>query len=153
MFHNIWSVSALSSDFEDSMTLSVVIWIIGVCILWGRVYKNLCPARISASIMVANMWKNSSKNVESHNKILCETLHDFFLRRNGSYFLNKPRMYKSWTERYHTYQSPIEPLIGYLNSLLHWNLAANVWDPPSAETFHHAGKHWCQIFQHTSMCI
>jgi len=28
-----------------------------------RVYKNLCPATISASIMAANMWKNSLKNV------------------------------------------------------------------------------------------
>ena len=44
-----------------------------------RVYKNLCPARISASIMAANMWKNSLKNVESSkNKILYETLLDFF---------------------------------------------------------------------------
>jgi len=32
-----------------------------------RVYKNLCPAMISASIMAANMWKNSLKNVESDN--------------------------------------------------------------------------------------
>ena len=44
-----------------------------------RVYKNLCPATISASIIAANMWKNSSKNVESdNNKILYETLLDFF---------------------------------------------------------------------------
>jgi len=44
-----------------------------------RVYKNLCPAMISASIMTANMWKNSLKNVESgNNKILYETLLDFF---------------------------------------------------------------------------
>ena len=44
-----------------------------------RVYKNLCPATISASIMAANMWKNSLKNVESdNNKILYETLLDFF---------------------------------------------------------------------------
>jgi len=44
-----------------------------------RVYKNLCPATISASIMAANMWKNISKNVESdNNKILYETLLDFF---------------------------------------------------------------------------
>jgi len=36
-----------------------------------RVYKNLCPAMISASIMEANMWKNNLKNVESdNNKIL-----------------------------------------------------------------------------------
>ena len=58
-----------------------------------RVYKNLCPATISASIMAANMWKNSIKNVESdNNKILYETLLDFFLQRNGTYFLNKPRI-------------------------------------------------------------
>jgi len=44
-----------------------------------RVYKNLCPVTISASIMAANMWKNSLKNVESdNNKILYETLFDFF---------------------------------------------------------------------------
>ena len=36
-----------------------------------RVYKNLCPATISASIHTANKWKNSLKNVESeNNKIL-----------------------------------------------------------------------------------
>jgi len=59
-----------------------------------RVYKTLCPATISASIMAANMWKNSLKNVESdNNKILYETLLDFFLQRNGTYCLNKPR---SW---------------------------------------------------------
>jgi len=44
-----------------------------------RVYKNLCPATIIASIMAANMWKNSLKNVESdNNKILYETIIDFF---------------------------------------------------------------------------
>jgi len=44
-----------------------------------RVYKNLCSAMISASIMAANMWKNSLKNVESdNNKILYETLLNFF---------------------------------------------------------------------------
>ena len=57
----------------------------------SRVNKNLCPAMTSASIMAANMWKNSLKNVESdNNKILYETLLDF-LHRNGTYFLNKPR--------------------------------------------------------------
>ena len=36
-----------------------------------RVNKNLCPSKKSASIMAANMWKNSLKNVESDNdKIL-----------------------------------------------------------------------------------
>jgi len=44
-----------------------------------RVYKNLCPATISAPVMAANMWKNSLKNVESdNNKILYETLLDLF---------------------------------------------------------------------------
>ena len=44
-----------------------------------RLHKNLCPATISASIMAANMWKNSLKNVESdNNKILYEILLDFF---------------------------------------------------------------------------
>jgi len=43
-----------------------------------RVYKNLFPATISTSIMAANMWKNSLKNVESDNNILYETLLDFF---------------------------------------------------------------------------
>jgi len=28
-----------------------------------RVYKNVCPATISASIMAANMWKNSLQNL------------------------------------------------------------------------------------------
>jgi hypothetical protein len=57
-----------------------------------KVYKNLCPTMISASIMAANMWINSMKNVESdNNKILYKTLLDFFLQRNGTYFLNKPR--------------------------------------------------------------
>jgi len=56
------------------------------------IYKTLCPAPISASIMAANMWKNSLKNVESdNNKILYETLLDFILQRNGTYVLNKPR--------------------------------------------------------------
>ena len=39
-----------------------------------RVYKNLCPATINASIMAGHVWKNSLKNVESdNNKILYET--------------------------------------------------------------------------------
>jgi len=46
---------------------------------------------ISASIMAANMWKNSLKNVESdNNKILYETFLKFFLQQNGTYCLNKP---------------------------------------------------------------
>jgi len=50
-----------------------------------RVYKNLCPATISASVMAANMCKNSLKNIESdNNKILYKTLLDFFLQQNGT---------------------------------------------------------------------
>jgi len=46
-----------------------------------RVYKNLCPATMSASIMAANMWKNSLKNVESdNNKILTKPYSIFFLQ-------------------------------------------------------------------------
>jgi len=53
-----------------------------------RVYKNLWPAMISASIMVVNMWKNSLKNVESdNNKMLYETLLDFFTAKR--YFLSQ----------------------------------------------------------------
>ena len=60
-----------------------------------RVYKNLCPATISSSVMAANMWKNSLKNVESdNNKILYKTLLIFFfLQQNGTYCLYKPRIY------------------------------------------------------------
>jgi len=44
-----------------------------------RVYKNLCPPTISASIMAANMWKNILKIVESdNNQILYETLLGLF---------------------------------------------------------------------------
>jgi len=44
-----------------------------------KVHKNLCPATISASIMAANIWKNSLKNAESdNNKILYKTLLVFF---------------------------------------------------------------------------
>ena len=59
-----------------------------------RVYKNLCPATISASIMAVNMWKNSLKNVESdNNKILYEIVLGIVLQRNCTYFLNKPCIY------------------------------------------------------------
>jgi hypothetical protein len=41
--------------------------------------QKLVPHYISASIMAANMWKNSLKNEESdNNKILYEKLLDFF---------------------------------------------------------------------------
>ena len=44
-----------------------------------RVYKNLCPATISASIIVANVWKKSLKNVES----------DFIRNRSQFFFTAK----------------------------------------------------------------
>ena len=44
-----------------------------------RVYKNLCPATISVSIMAANMCKNSLENVKSDDsKILYEILLIFY---------------------------------------------------------------------------
>jgi hypothetical protein len=55
-----------------------------------RVYKNLCPPKISASIMAANMWKNSLKNVESDNSKIFKKTYSIFLQRNGTHFLNKP---------------------------------------------------------------
>jgi len=57
-----------------------------------RVYKNLCPATISALIMAAKMWKNSMKKVESDNNKILRNLTRFFLQRNGTYFLNKPHI-------------------------------------------------------------
>ena len=46
--------------------------------MW-RLYIDLYPAKIGASIMAANMWKNSLKNVESdNNKMFYETLRDCF---------------------------------------------------------------------------
>jgi len=42
------------------------------------IQKLVPPATISASIMAANMWKDSLKNVESdNNKILYVNLIDF----------------------------------------------------------------------------
>jgi len=41
------------------------------------------------------MWKNSLKSVESgNNKIFLRDLIRFFLQRNGTCFLNKPRRIK-----------------------------------------------------------
>jgi len=57
-----------------------------------RVYKKLCPATISASIMAANMWKSSLKNVESDNNNILTKPYSIFLQRNGTYFMNKPRI-------------------------------------------------------------
>ena len=53
------------------------------------------------------MWKNSLKDVESdNNKILYETLLNFFLQRNGTYFLNKPHIMK--------FQSPNARAVNYI---------------------------------------
>ena len=69
-----------------SMTLSAVANIIGGRILWGR-YKNLSPATISASIMAANMWKNSLKNVECDNNLaLYNILLEFFYIKTVLFF-------------------------------------------------------------------
>ena len=61
------------------MTLSVVANIAGGRTLMRRVYKNLWLATISASIMAANMCKNSLENVKSDDsKILYEILLIFY---------------------------------------------------------------------------
>jgi len=57
-----------------------------------RVYKNFCPSKIISSIMTANMWKNSLRNVESDINKTFTKLYSIFLKRNGTYFLNKPRI-------------------------------------------------------------
>jgi len=56
-----------------------------------RLY-NLYPATVSASLMAANMWKDSLKNVESDNNniFVRNPTRLFFLQRNVTYFLNKP---------------------------------------------------------------
>ena len=52
--------------------------------------QKLVPRYDKCSIMAASMWKNSLKNVESeNNKIVYETLLDFFLQWCGTYTLNK----------------------------------------------------------------
>jgi len=96
-----FTISDLSLHFPQIsrtlMTLPVVIWVIRKrrrAHYMRRVHKTLCPSTISASIMAANMWKNSLKYVESdNNKIFYEILLDIFLQQNCTYFLNKPRTY------------------------------------------------------------
>jgi hypothetical protein len=67
-------------DDDDDLKEAVQKWLTSpAAAFYKRVYKKLCHATISASTMVANIWKNSLKNVESdNNKILYETLLDFF---------------------------------------------------------------------------
>jgi len=43
-----------------------------------RVYKNLYPAKISASIMATNMWKNNLKNAESDKIKFCTEPYSIF---------------------------------------------------------------------------
>ena len=79
-----FTISDLSLNFPQiSRTLLYDIFSSHLGYRWPhstrRVYKNLCPAKISASIMAANMWKSSLKNVESDkNKNFYETLLDSF---------------------------------------------------------------------------
>ena len=55
-----------------------------------RIYKILCPATIGASVMAANMWKNSLKNVESdNNKILYKTLLNIYFFAAKRYLLSE----------------------------------------------------------------
>jgi len=55
--------------------------------------QKLVPFYEKCLNIAANMWKNILKTVESdNNKILYGNLLDIFLQRNGTYFLNKPRI-------------------------------------------------------------
>jgi len=84
-----------------------------------RVYKNLCPATINASIMAANMWQNNLKNVESdNNKILYETLLDF-LQRNGTYFLNKFRILTDGT---------LHDIFHSAQVILRWSICSKIYE-------------------------
>ena len=77
-------------DDDDDLKDAVQEWLTSHSM--KRIYKNLCTATISASVMVANIWENSLKNVESdNNEIFIWNLTRFFLQRNGTYCLNKPR--------------------------------------------------------------
>ena len=87
----------------------------------------MCPATISASIMAANVWKNSLKNVESdNNKILYENILDYFLQRKDTYFLNKPRTCNLHVKEvaytiicmtsYYLLICQVKNLVGYKNS-------------------------------------
>ena len=65
---------------EDDLKDAVQKWLTSQA---GTFYEEgiqkLVPRYDKCSIMAANMWKNSLKNVESdNNKILYETLFDFF---------------------------------------------------------------------------
>ena len=62
--------------------------------------------------MAANMQKNSLKNVESdNNNFFYETSLNFFLQRNGTYCLNKPRSFRGGEDLRINFRRKI----GYLN--------------------------------------
>ena len=52
-FHNFWSVPALSSDFKDSMTLSVVIWVVRKCVHDGC---PRCSQRTTKNSVLHVLW-------------------------------------------------------------------------------------------------
>jgi len=67
-------------DDDDDLKDAVQKWLTPqAAAFYEEGIRNVCPTTISASIIAANMWKNSLKNVESdNNKILYETLLNFF---------------------------------------------------------------------------
>jgi hypothetical protein len=67
-------------DDNDDLNDAVQKWLTSqAAAFYAEGIQNLWSAMISASIMAANMWKNSLKNVESDiNKMLYETSLDFF---------------------------------------------------------------------------
>ena len=69
-------------DDDDDLKDAVQKWLASqAAAFYEDGIQNLCPPMISASIMAANMWKNSLKKVESDkNNIFYETLIDFFYR-------------------------------------------------------------------------
>ena len=70
-------------DDDDGLKDAVQKWLTyQAAAFYEEGIQNLCTAKISASVMAANMWINSLKNIESdNNKILYETLIDIFLQR------------------------------------------------------------------------
>jgi len=67
-------------DDDDDLKDAVQKWLTSqAAAFYEEGIQKLVPRYDNASIMAANMWKNSLKNVESDNsKILYENLLDFF---------------------------------------------------------------------------
>jgi len=63
---------------DDDLKDAVQKWLTLQAATFYEGIQKLVPRYVSASIMAANMWKNSLKNVESDNKILYKTLLNFF---------------------------------------------------------------------------